>query len=128
MPETQKLIMLIDDDNVNNFINRKKLNKFNPQFEVIEFVMAENALLYLKDSSNKLPDVVFLDINMPSMNGWEFLDEYKNLNLDLLIIMLTSSIAPSDQEKAQSYKEVSDFWRKPLNKENLAKIFPTVAV
>ncbi len=116
-------IMFIDDDPINNLVNRKLLSKFNPMFQISEYMSAETALRDLKDSSKPFPDVILLDINMPTMNGWEFLDEYRKLGLNVKLFMLTSSIAQEDIDRAQQYAEVRDFITKPLDREKIAKIF-----
>jgi CheY-like chemotaxis protein len=80
---------------------------------------------------NKLPDYILLDINMPIMNGWEFLDEYKRLNLDPLgkskIYIISSSVFSNDINKARSYPLVKDFISKPLNVEKIKELFEVAA-
>ena len=75
----------------------------------------------------KLPDYILLDINMPIMNGWEFLDEFKRLNIDPLgkckIYIISSSVFSNDINKARSYPLVKDFISKPLNVEKIVELF-----
>ncbi len=75
----------------------------------------------------KLPDYILLDINMPIMNGWEFLDEYKRLNIDpagkCKIFIISSSVFSNDINKARSYPLVKDFISKPLNVEKIKELF-----
>lgn len=85
------------------------------------------ALYYLKNkSSDLLPNLIFLDINMPVMNGWEFLDAYEELSDDLkaevVVMMLTTSSNPDDASKAKEYEVLQDFMTKPLSPEVLLKV------
>jgi response regulator RpfG family c-di-GMP phosphodiesterase len=129
MSKTIKSVMLIDDNPNDNFFHKRIINKFNPEIIVIEKDSALDALAYLKSietQDNLKPDLIFLDINMPAMNGWEFLEEYDKLDKQMqsrvMIIMLTTSDNPDDIIKAKGYKYVSDFISKPLTKELLEDI------
>jgi CheY-like chemotaxis protein len=121
--------MLIDDSPNDNFYHERVIKKYNPEIIVIAMDSGMEALAYLKsgESQDKLkPDLIFLDINMPAMNGWEFLDEYDKLDKQLqsrvMIIMLTTSDNPDDVIKSKGYKYLSDFISKPLTKEFLEDI------
>lgn len=126
-----KKVFLIDDDKVFNFINSKIMVKTLASIDVITYEFAQLALDDLKKiidtNLDEFPEYIFLDINMPEMDGWEFLDEYMNLQESVIakckIIMLTSSIDPKDIEKSSTYPIVSDFISKPLTSEGLLKIF-----
>ncbi len=80
-----------------------------------------------KKDPSKLPDYILLDINMPIMNGWEFLDEYKRLNIDprgkTKIYIISSSVFSNDINKARSYPLVKDFISKPLNVDKIVELF-----
>ena len=116
------LIMLIDDDPINNLIIRKELTRFNSNISLIIYESPNEALNYFRQQ-NQSPDLILLDINMPEMNGWEFLDEFEKLALNINLAMLTSSIAKIDHKKSQSYSIVKDYFIKPLDKDKIKKIY-----
>lgn len=115
--------MLIDDDSDNNFFHERAIKKFNPDIVVVSQTSGMEALKYLKSKSANYikPDLIFLDINMPGMNGWEFLEEYYLLDKEsqngTILIMLTTSDNPDDQKKAKTFNYLSDYITKPLTKE-----------
>ncbi|NJO03259.1 MAG: response regulator [Bacteroidia bacterium] len=115
--------MFIDDDPINNLVNHKILNKYDSSLGIVEHLSAESALRSLSNASAPPPDVILLDINMPEMNGWEFLVEYRRLGLRTKLFMLTSSIAQEDIDRAKQQPEVVEFITKPLDKEKLEIIF-----
>lgn len=110
-------ILLIDDDPIQNLINTKLLSKL----EVTDHIqVAKNGVeafdRYL-ESTLDLPDIIFLDINMPIMNGWQFLDSLSLKKLGILprIFMLTSSISPEDIKKSINHQMVENYITKPLS-------------
>jgi CheY-like chemotaxis protein len=122
--------MLVDDNADDNFMHARVIKKSNAAINVIEKQTAQGALEYLK-SKNKNnrdthPDLIFLDINMPGMNGWEFLEEYNKLDEQFqsqaIIVMLTTSDNPDDKLKAKASRIASDFRTKPLTKGMLEEI------
>ncbi len=122
--------MLVDDNKVDNFFHERVIKKYNPAIKVITKESAEEGLDYLRNKDcdqDNHPDIIFLDINMPGMNGWEFLEEYKNLDKNLqcrlIVIMLTTSKNPDDIEMAKKHNILSGFKTKPLDKEILDKVF-----
>lgn len=116
------LIILIDDDPINNLINKRLISRLAISPDVIEFSEAEKALEYIK-TSNSRGNLILLDINMPVMNGWDFLDCYADLKnrIDESVIMLSSSIDHQDQQRSRGFSFVQDFIEKPLTREKLAK-------
>ena len=117
-------IMLIDDNPDDNFFHERVIKKCDAAENVIIMQSASVALEYLKSNPAMSPDLIFLDINMPGMNGWEFLEEYnmldKSLNYQVIVIMLTTSENPDDQIKAVNI--TTDFKSKPLTKLMLEEI------
>ncbi|WP_448529353.1 response regulator [Raineya sp.] len=118
-----KFYLVIDDDRINNMVCESVIKKLHEQNQVISFLRAEDALSYLKNNLNPKPDIIFLDINMPEMDGWEFLDNYLKLNggNNAQIFMLSSSINQSDFDKAKKYVQVLDYIVKPFSKDKLVK-------
>ena len=126
MIEKLNCIMLIDDNPDDNFIHERVINKTGKVNEVVVVESGEEALRYLKKHENHgegNPDLIFLDINMPGMNGWEFLEEYEKLSAEqkakMVVVMLTTSYNPDDQEKAMSIKSNKGFLKKPLTANHL---------
>jgi CheY-like chemotaxis protein len=119
-------VMLVDDNHDDNFFHERAVKKSNPNNIVITQNTAISALEYIRIGQHPMPDLIFLDINMPAMNGWEFLNEYNKLQTDLsssvVVIMLTTSGNPDDKEKAQSWNFISDYVTKPLTKELVDEI------
>lgn len=124
-----KQVYLIDDDPTFNFITKLLLKKISFAEDVVDFSDASEALARLQNNaavSRLMPDLIFLDLNMPGMDGWDFLDVYKTLPSSFLqhckLYILTSSIDPSDKSKSLSYQCVTDFITKPLALEKVIRI------
>ena len=113
-------IILIDDDAVTNMVNKKIIYLTFPSIALDELRQA------IEKDATQLPDLIFLDINMPHMDGWEFLNEFITLpesaRQKTKIIMLTSSVDVNDIAKAKTYKPVTDFLSKPLTKDGFREV------
>jgi len=118
--------MLVDDDSDDNFFHEREIKKTHLDTIVITKDSGIKALEYLKLKEEPHTDLIFLDINMPGMNGWEFLKEYGQLDKELqsraIIIMLTTSDNPDHIAKANTFSFVSDYITKPLTKEIMEDI------
>ena len=125
------LAYIIDDDDILVMLV-KMLIKQNPLYESSqEFFNGEDAMTHLQTivaNGEQLPDVILLDLNMPIMDGWQFLDAFVQLKLEkeIPVFIATSSIDPKDIEKSKQYKPVKGYIKKPVKKENLDHIFNTV--
>ncbi|MEO6108443.1 MAG: response regulator [Cyclobacteriaceae bacterium] len=124
-----KTIVLIDDDPIANMISTKIIEK-TYTYRVMAFTNAIYALDQLKEWASSalggFPAVIFLDINMPHMDGWVFLEEYQklpNIFLDKCsVFLLTSSMEYDDIQKSKTYKCVEEFISKPLTNDKLGHI------
>ncbi|MBN1252738.1 MAG: response regulator [Bacteroidales bacterium] len=116
--------MLVDDNKHDNFFHEREIKKANFETIVITKESGDEALEYLNsmiDSDSNKPILIFLDINMPGMDGWEFLDKYNKLDKDIqsgiIVVMLTTSDNPETKARAMSWSSVIDYIAKPLTKE-----------
>jgi CheY-like chemotaxis protein len=110
-----KRFYLIDDDSIFVFLTRKTLQVANLSTDLTVFEDGQKALLDLELSANQpglLPDIIFLDLNMPVLDGWGFLDKYQQLaplmSKKIAIYIVSSSISPSELERSQGIPVVTD--------------------
>lgn len=126
---TQKLnkILLVDDNEADNYLHKLIISEAEVAESVVDQPDGKAALEYLEKGADQLPpDLIFLDINMPRMNGWEFLEAYAQLPDELqsavVIVMLTTSVFSKDRERAERLPNFSGFLSKPLTEEDLQKV------
>ncbi|WP_091892778.1 response regulator [Polaribacter sp. KT25b] len=135
MPKRNK-ILLIDDNYATNFYHNIIINNLDTSNEVDYCTDGIDALNYLSNKgkykandSYPRPDIIFLDLNMPKMNGIEFLEVYKNLSKEQkgekLIVMLTISLNEKEKTKIKLFQDVIDIENKPITEEYLSKIITT---
>ena len=122
-------ILLVDDDEGTNVLNRMVIEELQCAEYIKTAYNGLEALDFLRsttDGKHPQPELILLDINMPEMDGWEFLDEYYKLNTDQLghvvVVMLTTSLNPEDEEKANAIPNIAGFLTKPLTEPVLKDI------
>lgn len=119
--------IVVDDDRMNNLVSKFIIQRHNKEAEIQVYTDPELALVKICELRSNADDqcqtTILLDINMPMMNGWEFLEQFKNLKLStnkqFRIYMISSSIDPSDKQRAADHLLISGFFSKPLNVEHL---------
>ncbi|MBU2916256.1 MULTISPECIES: response regulator [Reichenbachiella] len=121
MTEKRK-VYVIDDDPILQRIMKKMLVNFDDELVIETFLHGEEAIAHLK-SDDQLPDLIFLDINMPIMDAWDFIESYQSLGIALVpIYILSSSIDYRDITKAENIDLIKDYLVKPLRKDKLIEI------
>lgn len=126
-------VCLIDDDDIYQFLLKKELKNTKIVDNTMIFSNGAKAMDFIanaKDEPDELPDVIFLDINMPIMNGWQFLDEFvqmrPRLSKEITILIITSSFDPRDMERAKQYSEISDYIVKPVTRDHLVEVLKSL--
>ncbi|GAB3196099.1 CheY-like chemotaxis protein [Pontibacter aydingkolensis] len=121
-------IYIIDDDHLSIFLTENMLLLEYPTLEIRTYLSAHEVLSALgTEGSDSYPDIVFLDLNMPAMDGWGFLDELKQLHPEIKnrcrIFVLTSSLSLADSERSKDYAIVSGLIHKPLHQLDIKLVF-----
>ena len=121
-----KNVCIIDDDDIYQFMMAKELLNTNKTNKILKFMNGREALDFFRDHFQKLnylPDIIFLDLNMPEMDGWEFLDVFHTIapliSKKIDIYLVSSSVNDKDFRKAQAISTVKDFITKPFTRERL---------
>ena len=125
----KKHILLIDDDEINNFLSREIISMYMPDAKIDSFTNPEEALEYIREKlklQQPLPDIILLDINMPLMDGWEFLKAIDTLeqrnHFTTTVYLYTSSVYHEDKLKAKNYSIVKKLFTKPLTAEAIEEM------
>ncbi len=133
MSKTKLNVLLVDDDSIYQFIARKTLDATGLTNKIDVCSNGEEAYRFLENLPKDealLPDVILLDVNMPVMNGWEFLHAFKNLKSpyvkDIPIFLVTSSVNDADINYSQQFSNVQDYIVKPLVKDKLCVVLNSV--
>ena len=118
-------VMLIDDERIDRMMYRRVIDRSGLVGQLVTFSYADEALEYLRSRDRPRIDVIFLDINMPRMTGFEFLEaatrEFGAAFADLVVVMLTTSLDPRDVARARTIASVRDFVNKPLTQQHLVR-------
>jgi len=119
MQEGYKNIMLVDDDELNNILNRQFLTFTMPKAHVTSFQDAQRVIYLLQTGRVAIPDIILLDINMPELDGWEFIEQLHEMGCKSKVMMLSSSVHLLDLEKARNYHNVVGYIEKPLTDDKI---------
>jgi CheY-like chemotaxis protein len=115
-------VLLVDDSDADQFLAKATVERYDQNIEIIQAYDGAEALDILKAAEHPI-DVIFLDINMPVMNGHEFLEEYsKQAKSTTIVVMLTSSDQEKDKERASAYECVKKYYTKPLDISDLEEV------
>lgn len=124
-----RLIYIVDDDKIYHYTSKVLINRLDPKSDISHFYDGKSSLDALKKAiaeGGNTPAIILLDINMPDVNGWEFIDAYKTIKHNLKhipeIYVVSSSIDPNDMKRAKSIEEITAYLTKPLSTETIANL------
>ncbi|PZW39106.1 response regulator receiver domain-containing protein [Mesonia algae] len=125
-----KIACIIDDDPIFIFGLKKVMNSVDFAEEILVYKNGEDALenlIAIKNDKETLPEVILLDLNMPIMDGWQFLDEFTQVKVDkkITVYIVSSSIDPLDYEKTKKYNHIENYIIKPVQTDDLKTILKT---
>jgi CheY-like chemotaxis protein len=121
MPQQKLNIFLVDDDHIYQFTAKKTLEAMGLAEQVSVFMNGAAAIQHIKDNLSNpgdLPDVIFLDINMPVMDGWQFVQEFQKLDIrkPISLYMVSSSVDEADMKRSREFSVISDYIIKPVGR------------
>lgn len=125
-----KCVLLVDDNDADNYVHSRLLRKEGVAERIEVALNGADAMTFLStpeaDGRYPQPEIVLLDVNMPRMNGWEFLQAYETLPYEqtagVVVVMLTTSLNPDDEERAAQIRAIDRFMNKPLERETLYEL------
>lgn len=126
--EAVGLIYIVDDDKIYRYTTETYIQLLKLANNVKTFGDGEEAIESIKDNlsnPNQLPDIILLDVNMPIMDGWDFIEEFvtlKNIPKKMALYMVSSSIDERDKARAAEINEITDYIIKPITEEQLVKL------
>lgn len=130
MTAAQRRFLIVDDDPQNNILSKMALRKSLGEVQVTDFIIPERGLEYIQSEftiAKSEKTILLLDLNMPTMSGWEFLEKFETLEDQIKnqfdIYILSSSVDPREIEKARENPLVINFIEKPLGKKMLLEMF-----
>lgn len=123
-------IYIVDDDRIYHYTTKVLINRLLPEVGIAHFYDGKPCIIELEQHAERDepgPDITFLDINMPDLNGWQFLEQFQTFkhkfSVPPVIYIVSSSIDPGDMNKAKTFPEVTGYLTKPLNVEMITDIF-----
>ena len=132
IPQQKITACIIDDDNIFTYGFNKLIQRNGLFSRILRFMHGQEAIDFLSSPANSasLPDVIFVDINMPVMNGWDFLKNYEeiesHLGKKIAVYMMSSSVDIRDIERAKNNPMLTDYLLKPINNAQIISIFNTL--
>lgn len=128
-----KEVLLVDDNEADHFLNKRIMQKIDLAENYVEVYNGEEALEYVRSGGENgtpgIAELIFLDINMPRMNGWEFVDAFRRLPPEMqtarIVMMLTTSNNANDRERAREAGVIKSFINKPLSVASLEACLAT---
>ena len=121
MPEIDEIV-LVEDDEIISTVHESLIQSFTEVDKILHYNNADDSMDYLKANRDR-DFLVFLDLSMPGKSGWDFLDELNELDLNVIVVILSGSIDLNDRIRAADYPQVREFLSKPLTREIVQKIF-----
>ena len=117
-------VLIIDDDDIVRLVQGKLIQNCGVSKDPLKFKLASEALDFLKSATNEHHYLLLLDINMPMMNGWQFLEEIEKMLVkdNIYVFMVTSSIDYNDKEKSKNYNNIINFLEKPITSQNCERL------
>ncbi|MCR9166000.1 MAG: response regulator [Nannocystaceae bacterium] len=119
-------VLLVDDDPTTNYLHQRVVKKANAEAELAVTTDGREAVEYLESEGTAWPELILLDINMPRMNGFEFLEAFRSVSArrreDARIVMVTTSVLPTDRQRALDHDLVEDFKGKPLSVDDAREL------